>query len=241
MTILRVIDFETNGFAPPDEVLELGWCDLIREGDGPWEVGETESLLFGATSPLKPEVRAVHHISPAEIAGKDPYTVDCITARAVTDGVSALVAHNWSFEGQWVPDEHLGDLRTICTYKAALRVWPDAPSHSNNALRYWLEDNGVIELEHDRTQPVHRAGPDAYVTAHLLRALLEKTTGREMVAWTREPPLLPRCPIGKFRGKPWAEVETGFLKWMLGQDSMEKDLKWNAGRELDRRQSARTA
>ncbi|MNR42339.1 hypothetical protein D3C85_1608450 [compost metagenome] len=59
-----------------------------------------------------------------------------------------------------------------------------------------------------------------------------------MVAWTKEPRLLPKCPIGKFRGQPWADVEAGFLNWMLGQPTMEEDLKWNARRELERRRGA---
>lgn len=61
------------------------------------------------------------------------------------------------------------------------------------------------------------------------------TTGREMIAWTKEPALLPRCTIGKFRGKPWSEVETGFLGWMLKQADMDADLKWNADLEMQRR------
>ena len=85
--------------------------------------------------------------------------------------------------------------------------------------------------------PAHRAGPDAYVTAHLLKALLVTTTAKQMVAWTKEPRLLPKCTIGKFRGKPWPEVEAGFLNWMLNQADMEADLKWNASRELERRKS----
>jgi exodeoxyribonuclease X len=56
-----------------------------------------------------------------------------------------------------------------------------------------------------------------------------------MVAWTKEPRLLPRITIGKQRGAPWSEVETGFLQWMLRQPDMDGDLKWNAERELNRR------
>ena len=103
-------------------------------------------------------------------------------------------------------------------------------------LRYWLEDQGLLSLDHETAMPPHRAGPDAYVTAHILKALFAAgATGKEMVAWTREPRLLPTCPIGKFRGKPWPEVEGGFLQWMLKQADMEADLKWNANRELLRR------
>lgn len=231
MTVLRVIDFETTGMEPPAEVVEVGYCDLIGD-DQVWEVGQPVSWLCGAAA-IPPECRAVHHITAAEVAGLPPFAES--RGRLFNDGplLSALVAHNFAFEEQFL-GEH-GAL-TICTLKAALRVWPDAPGHSNGVLRYWLEDRGLLTLDHDTAMPPHRAGPDAYVTAHILKALFAAgATGKEMVAWTREPRLMSTCPIGKFRGKPWAEVEAGFLRWMLDQATMETDLKWNARRELDRR------
>ena len=60
--------------------------------------------------------------------------------------------------------------------------------------------------------------------------------GREMISWNKEPALLPRCPIGKFRGKSWSDVEAGFLGWMLRQPDMDADLRWNAEREIARRE-----
>ena len=146
--------------------------------------------------------------------------------------IQAIAAHNAEFETKFFASP----LPVICTYKSALRIWPDAPSHSNGALRYWLQDQGKIAPDHELTQPSHRAGPDAYVTAHILLALFDAgATGKDMVAWTKEPRLLPRCPLGKFRGQPWSEVEAGFLGWMLRQPTMEEHLKWNAAREIERR------
>lgn len=231
MTVLRVIDFETTGMEPPAEVVEVGYCDLTQFPDQTWEVGEPESWLCGVAS-IPPETRAVHHISADEVAGLAPFD----RTRLFDAGriPSAIVAHNYDFEAKFL-GEH--GLPIICTLKAALRVWPSAPAHTNSVLRYWLEDEGKLSLRHDLAMPPHRASPDAYVTAHILKALFEAgATGRDMVAWTKEPRLLPTCPIGKFRGKPWPEVEGGFLNWMLGVADMEADLKWNARRELDRRQ-----
>lgn len=231
MTVLRVIDFETTGMEPPAEVVEVGYCDLTQLADQTWEVGEPESWLCGVAS-IPPETRAVHHISADEVAGLAPFD----RTRLFDEGriPSAIVAHNYDFEAKFL-GEH--GLPIICTLKAALRVWPSAPAHTNSVLRYWLEDEGKLSLRHDLAMPPHRASPDAYVTAHILKALFEAgATGRDMVAWTKEPRLLPTCPIGKFRGKPWPEVEGGFLNWMLGVADMEADLKWNARRELDRRQ-----
>ena len=225
MTIIRVIDFETSGFEPPEaQVCEVGICDLHLEGR---EIDAPRAWFCGVDK-MPPEVRAIHHIPLADCAGKPPFDPAAVS----TPDISAFAAHNASFELKFFQPT----VPMICTYKAALRVWPTAPSHSNAALRYWLEDHGLIAPDYEATQPPHRAGPDAYITAHLLSALFNaNVTGREMVAWTKEPALLPTCPLGKFRGKPWSEVEGGFLGWMLRQPTMEDDLKWNAQREITRR------
>lgn len=227
MTIIRVIDFETTGTEPPAQVCEVGICDLRLEQK---EVFRPVAWLCGVES-MPPEVRAVHHIRKAECDGSAPFEAGDMFLKAY-GAVDAVAAHNAEFETKFFASP----VPVICTYKAALRVWPDAPSHSNGALRYWLEDQGLIAPDHALTQPAHRAGPDAYVTAHILLALFNAgATGKEMVAWTKEPRLLPKCPLGKFRGQPWSEVEAGFLGWMLRQESMEEDLKWNARREIARR------
>lgn len=236
MTKIRVIDFETTGLEPPAEVVEVGRVDLMSQSDASWVIGEPQSWLCEVKA-MPPEVRAVHHISMGDAAGFPAFSEDELIAD-VTD-VAVIAAHNWDFEKKWLPN-----VRTpaICTYKAALRVWPEAPSHSNGALRYWLEDKGLVALDAAKTYPPHRAGPDAYVTAHLLTALLKSgATGKEMVAWTKEPRVFPTCPIGdKWRGKPWSEVDGGFLGWMLRHPTMEEDLKWNAQREIARRSEGHT-
>ena len=228
MTVIRVIDFETTGTEPPQaEVCEVGICDLTLDDH---YIGDPRSWLC-AVSAMPPEVRAVHHISLEECEGASRFDASLM----FEPGLSAIAAHNAEFETKFFQSP----LPVICTYKAALRVWPDAPSHSNGALRYWLEDQGKIAPVYALTQPAHRAGPDAYVTAHILAALFDAgATGKGMVAWTKEPRLLPTCPLGKFRGQPWSAVEEGFLGWMLRQPGMEEDLKWNARREIARRSGA---
>lgn len=231
--IIRVIDFETTGIEPPAaEVVEVGYCDLERLADGTWSVGEPDSWLC-AVAAIPPETRAVHHITMDDVLGSAVF--DAAALLENSSHCAAIAAHNMAFEEKFLQAD--GIIPQICTYKAALRIWPEAPAHSNGVLRYWLEDQGKLALSHETAMPPHRAGPDAYVTAHVLKALLEAgATGRDMVAWTREPALFPTCPIGKeWRGKPWSQVDVGFLQWMTRQADMEADLKWNANRELTRR------
>jgi exodeoxyribonuclease X len=226
---IRVVDFETTGIEPSAEVVEVAICDLTQASTG-WEVGRPMSWLCGVDA-IRPEVRAVHHITLAEVAGKPPFDAQALVETA--SDCAAFAAHNMAFEEQWLKID--GIMPAICTPKAALRVWPDAPAHTNGALRYWLEDQGLVSLDPALAMPAHRAGPDAYVTAHILKALFATgATGKQMVAWTREPRVLPTCPIGEWRGKKWPEVDAGFLRWMINKP-VEPDLVWNARRELDRR------
>ena len=219
--IVRVIDFETSGLEPPvAQVCEVGICDIHMDG---LAIQTPRSWLCGVDA-MPPEVRAVHHISLADCAGMARFDQS-----KLYDDATVIAAHNAEFECRFIQTS----LPVICTYKAALRVWPDAPSHSNGVLRYWLSDRGKLTLNDSLAQPAHRAGPDAYVTAHILVALLNSgATGREMVAWAKEPKFMPTCPIGKFRGKAWNDVDGGFLEWMIKQADMEHDLKWNAAREI---------
>ncbi len=228
--ILRVLDFECSGLTPPEaEVCEVGYVDVIRLADL-WAVStKAHSRLCGVKS-MPPQARAVHHISMQELEGSEPF----YPAEVVGEEY-AIVAHNADYEKSFMGGI---EARWICSYKCSLRVWPDAPGHSNSVLKCWLEDQGLLSLDHNRAMPPHRAGPDAYVTAHILLALLKVATVEQMISWSLEPRLLPRCTIGKFRGKPWAEVEWGFLNWMLKQQDMDPDLVWNARRELERRAQA---
>lgn len=229
MPIVRVLDFECSSLSPDDGcVIEVGWADYDTDAR---TISDPKSYLCHAAS-LSPDNRAVHHIMPSQLIGKAPFSADALNDQATEDGVSCWAAHNSEFETRWFAPR----IPVICTYKSALRAWPDAPSHSNAALRYMLEDMGRCNANYAHCSPPHRAGPDAYVTAHILRELFaDGHTGSQMIKWTKEPSLLPRCPIGKFRGKPWAEVEFGFLEWMTRQADMEADFKWNAERELSRR------
>lgn len=231
MSLIRVIDFETCGMEPPAAICEVGWSDYDTEArrvfSPNWRLCRVETI--------PPEVRAIHHIAASDTAGELPFDQAATIAAAIDAGAVALAAHNLKFEAQWLGN--VGGLHLLCTYKAALRIWPAAPSHGNMALRYWLEDQGLIDLDAALAQPAHRAGPDAYVTAHILKALFATgATGAQMVNWTRHPALLPTCPIGEHRGKPWAEVPFGFLDWMVRKAAdMDEERKWNAQREIDRR------
>lgn len=75
--------------------------------------------------------------------------------------------------------------------------------------------------------------PDAYVTAHHLRDLLNEAPLEQLLAWSREPGLLPRVPAGPDRGKSWNTISVESLRgWSVVRDV---DVRFTAETELARR------
>lgn len=232
MPLFRVIDLETTGMAPPAEVIEIGITDVEFSPAGV-TISRPAAWLFRPLQPIPPETMAVHHITEDEIpAGTPPCTPerlrDVVWQQPTPD---AFVAHNCEFERKFITDEVTGGAPWICTYKVALHVWPDAPRHSNQVLRYWRG----LSLDPALAMPPHRAGPDAWVTAHLLAELLAAADAPAMIEWTQQPRPMPCIGFGKHRGASWGKVPTDYLEWMIGQSDMDRDATWHAQQELSRR------
>ena len=127
MTI-RCIDIETTGIDPEsDAVVEIASVDILREGG----ITNRQETLVKPGFPVPSEASAVHHLIDADLADAPP--LEQVIDRF--KGADAYVAHNSDFESSC---KYLGETTWICTYKCALRVWPDLVSHSNQALRYHL-------------------------------------------------------------------------------------------------------
>jgi exodeoxyribonuclease X len=236
--IIRVFDLETTGFSPPAKVCEIGWHDL--QAIGPdladsirWSIGSQRgSILVNPGIPIPPEVSAVHHIIDEDVTDCVSWEMACEGFFPPKDEVVCYAAHNIKMERQWITDELTGGRPWVCTYKGALRVWPEAPSHSNQALRYWRRPVG---LSREFAAGAHRAGPDAYVTAHLLLDLLDHASLEQLIAWSTQPALLSRCHIGAWRGRSWSEVDSGFIRWVLDRD-FDEDVKFTCRRWLEQRE-----
>ena len=143
---------------------------------------------------------AIHHILDAEVAGAPFWKDAAPPVLRPGGGVLALAAHRAAFEQRFCTPALSGGAAWICTWKCALRLWPDLPRFSNQMLRYLRRPEGLV---HALGLPAHRALPDAYVTAHNLRDMLNETTVEQLLAWSREPGLLPRVPSGPVKRGDW--------------------------------------
>lgn len=230
---IRVIDLETGGNGPGD-VCEIGWQDVILGTDGLWRLDDTRgNLMVNPGRPISPETMAIHHIVDADVAGAPFWRDIAETVLKPDGGIVALAAHRAAFEQRYCRPRLSGGADWICTWKCALRAWPHLAGFSNQMLRYQRMPEGLVR---DAGLPAHRAMPDAYVTAHHLRDLLNEVSLHELLAWSREPGLLPRVRSGPDRGKSWDRISAESLQALAGDRDI--DIRFSAETEMRRRAEA---
>ena len=228
MAPVRVFDVETTGIDPSEHrVIEIAAFDLYPDN----RIERVGAYLTNPGRSIPPEASAKHHLTDGDVASAPPF--GAVWAH-FANGPTVYAAHNCEFEQGYIPAPQ--ETRWICTYKCALRAWPDAPGHSNQALRYWIGLDSMTGFDRKSAAVAHRAEPDAYVTTWLLMILLGKHSLDELLQWTKEPKFYARLPFGKHRSKKWAEVPADYLEWMCDQRDMDADWRYGAKIELKRRE-----
>ena len=142
-------------------------------------------------------------------------------------GADAYVAHNCEFEQSFI-GKYLGESTWICTYKCALRVWPDLISHSNQALRYMLGLINPHGIDRKTLNP-HRALSDAIVTSAIFEQILKQAKWSDLVQWSAEPALLTVLGFGKHRRQRFDQAPRDYLEWIAdGQNDLREDVRFSA-------------
>ncbi len=227
---VRVIDLETAG-AGPQDVCEIGWQDVVVGSDGRWGIdGERGSHLVNPGRAISADTMAIHHIRDVDVADAPFWKEIAPSVLRPAGGVDALAAHRAAFETRYCSPALSSGARWICTWKCALRLWPHLPRFSNQLLRYQRRPEGLV---HELGLPAHRAMPDAYVTAHHLRDMLNEASLDQLLRWSAEPGLLPRVPAGPDRGKGWDQISMTALRAFAADG--DADIRFTATTELTRR------
>jgi exodeoxyribonuclease X len=227
---VRDIDLETAGGGPHD-VCEIGWQDVSRGSDGRWEVeGDRGALFINPGRAISPDTMAIHHILDCEVADAPLWKLAAPQVLRPQGAVLVLAAHRASFEQRYCTASLTGGAQWICTWKGALRLWPELTRFSNQMLRYQRRPEGLV---HELGLPAHRALPDAYVTAHHLRDMLNTVSLEQLLVWSQEPGLLPRVPSGPERGHSWTRLSSDRLHALVKDKDL--DVRFSAQTELCRR------
>jgi exodeoxyribonuclease X len=215
-----VVDVETSRLDDAAAVCEFAAVEL-SVGVPVYQGRLASALVFPGHS-IAPEASAVHHLTDADVA--DAGTLDdAIPPWVLT--APAIVAHNAEFDKKFLPQ--LARHPWICTWRCGRHLWPDAPRHSNQTLRYWL---GIRPGIPPGLSP-HRALYDAICTAGILTKMLEERTVSDLVQLTKEPVLLQTVGFGKHRGQLWKDVPKDYCAWILrqsGERAFDEDTRHTA-------------
>lgn len=231
MTRICVQDTETTGMNPAtDRVVEYAHVVLSLEG-GSWLQGGHETHLLDPEREIPSEASGVHHITREMVAGKP--TLAEVLSRMRFDRVTHFAAHNREFDDGFLRP-HLPDLPRICTWRVAAHLWPLAPDHKNQTLRYWLGTAPTVYTD-SHGRGAHSALYDVSTTASVLVKMLEKVGLEEVVRLSD-----PSLPIlqwvvrkTKYRGTAWKEMDAGFCRWVLNaKDPFDLDTQHTARYQL---------
>jgi exodeoxyribonuclease X len=227
--LIRVIDIETTGLDPAtDAIIEIASVDMVRGGG----ITNAVDTLVRAGQPIPPGASAIHHIIDEDL--KDaPLLPDVIDRFR---GADAYVAHNCEFEDSFFTAQGIALGPWICTYKCALRVWPELDGHSNQELRYALgRATPFPGFDRSSISP-HRAAFDVIVTAAIFEELIKKARWSELLQWSAETALYTKFHFGKYRGRRYDEIATtdpDYLRWIIEKSELEDGIKHSARYWLD--------
>lgn len=240
-----VIDTETTGMDPESDLLvEIA---AVRD-DGTWR----QSLVNPGDWPISFGAMATHHITQKMVA--DAPDADQAIADLGLDDLpsdTVLVFHKADFDIPFLPAA-LRDQPSVCTYRCALHLVPDAESHANGAL--WYELGLDHPMPPEAGQMPHRALFDALMTwdildwmidivGHNLDREFDDVTNdeivQELIRLTSAPVVLKTCRFGKHANTPWADVPADYMGWVLKQD-FDEDIKHTCRYWLDQRAGSRS-
>lgn len=211
--MIAVFDTETTGLDPTTaSIVELGVVLLPSF--------ESFSCLVKPDHEIEIQAMAAHHLTDEMVKTGSPLKA-AITASRLND-VEYVCAHNAAFDMAFLKI----DKPVICTYRCARHLWQDAPSYSNQVLRYWLKMEDKLhngDGEFIMRLPPHRALPDAWVTSHILYKMLINHSPEELVALTKAPILMKMCGFGKHKGLEWSKVPKDYLAWIIRQKDFDAD------------------
>ena len=246
MPRIIALDVETTGLEPTDKIVEIGLIDIEESGVGPsngFYLGDAASSLIDPKIPIPIPAMAVHHITDEMVMGvpDDPATtlmdmifMDTVSMENKGDFPDFIVAHNAKFDRQFIDpliDEYSqrDNFQWICTYKVAAHLYRDAPSHKNAAVFYYLELHRGIYSHLVKGVNLHRAAPDAAITAAIFCEMTRKLTLDEMVEISSKPTLQSKIGFGKHRGKSWDDIDMGYINWILSKsEDFDEDVVYTA-------------
>ena len=211
---ILIADTETTGLGSDAEIAELAFFEI----DPDLTVVREFSSLINPQGLICPAASAASGITN-RLVESAPRLEEVLATfeKGYFDDVF-VICHNLIFDKRFLaPIWNIAG--ELCTLRAARQLWPDAPNHKLQTLRYYKD------LDIDST--AHRALGDVEVTLKLLDLMLRET-GKTLLDLAHDvmaPKKINTMPFGKYKGTPLKDLPGGYFKWLLGLDNLETDLR----------------
>lgn len=242
-----LLDTETTGAGESDRIIQLGF--MVLEGKNV----EVYNDLCRSDVPIGYGAMEVHGITPEMIEGL-PECCETAAFKALNEintPDNVLIIHNAPFDlGMLAKENFNSNMRLIDTLRCAKHLFDDEEAHRLQYFRYRL---GLYKIEEAEAASLgievkaHDAIGDVLVLKLFLSELRKRLEERfgainpidKMVELTQTPVLNTRpLKFGKYKGKTLteiAEVDKGYLGWMLGNmESLDEDMRYSISYVLER-------
>lgn len=225
-----IIDTETTGLDPEnDRLVEIAGLKLDSD--------KYFTSLCNPGRDIPPQAMAIHHITEEDAR---PHYAPAVNLQRMLDELgypSLMIFHNAKFDTAflrkiWTRKPSQPSVPILCTYKCAYHAWPEAPSYSNQVLRYWLGLKPPVNLLSGLAP--HRALYDIVVTREIFKTLINFYEMDQLLDWSARPLLLRNVAFGTHKGKAWSAVPHGYLRWCRDNILDNEDVQYTVNHYLNK-------
>jgi exodeoxyribonuclease X len=232
-TCFAVVDTETTGLDPSkDRIVEFAMRDSLGYG---------VDFLVNPEIPIPADVSGIHHLTSVDLiyAMLNDQAMERIERVVMPSYI--VVAHNAQFDRAFLPC--LNDRTWLCSKRLAQHLFPEAPNHKNQTLRYHLGCNYQGQGLDLKGLAPHRALADVIVTSAILKVLLNQYNALygddldALLAFAASPITITAMPFGKHAGTKLVDLPTDYIEWCISPRGItdNNDLTLSLQAELERR------
>jgi DNA polymerase III subunit epsilon len=222
------LDCETTGLETDrDRIIEIALVRFTFD-----EILETFETLIDPQMPIPAESTTIHHITDSMVKGK-PKIQELLPKIFTFIGKSIIVGHGITNDISFIcsaAKQHsvpckLASHPYLDTLRMA-RLYGESPINSLEKLRQHFN---IAE------EGAHRAMNDVVVNIEVFKYLCKQfKTTEQIVNRLKSPIQLKTMPLGKHKGRTFAEIPVEYLRWAVNQN-FDQDLMFSLKTELKKR------
>ncbi len=224
------LDCETTGLdAENDRIIELAAIRFTVN-----DILDRFETLIDPEREISAESMAIHHITQSMVKDK-PKIQDILPGFFKFIGNHVIIGHGIGLDIAFLTQSakrhnimsNISSKPSLDTLRLA-RLYGESPTNSLQKLRehFNIEEEGA-----------HRAMNDVVVNIEVFKFLANRfKTTEEIQERLKRPILLKTMPLGKHKGRPFAEIPIEYLQWAAHKD-FDQDLLFSLRTELKKRKT----